>query len=225
VIDGDTLALADGSRVRLIGVNAPEMHGPDGQPEPGAAEAARFVRDFLAAGRIGLVPGAGRTDRYGRRLAHVYRADGTSLEAALLSAGLARQVTVPPNLALLDCLQQAERSARDGRRGLWGSGAFAAREVTRLEPGESGFRLLRGRVSSVSRGGSSWWVELDGRVALRIGRADQKYFALDQLRGRSGSVVEVRGWLVWRSDERSRARGHPPWMMQLRHPAALAFRD
>jgi len=220
VIDGDTLALADGSRLRLIGVNAPETRGSDGSPEAGAVEATRFARRFLGSGRIGIVVGADRRDRYGRTLAHVYRADGESLEAALLAAGLARQVTVPPNLGQLDCLRQSERSARAARAGLWRSGAFAPRETASLVPGESGFRLLRGRVSAVEPAGSTWWVEIDDRVSLRVADADRKYFSLDELRALEGRAVEVRGWLVWRDP--ARGRGHPPWMMQLRHPAALA---
>ena len=220
VIDGDTLALADGSRLRLIGVNAPETRGSDGSPEAGAVEATRFARRFLGSGRIGIVVGADRRDRYGRTLAHVYRADGESLEAALLAAGLARQVTVPPNLGQLDCLRQSERRARAARAGLWRSGAFAPRETASLVPGESGFRLLRGRVSAVEPAGSTWWVEIDDRVSLRVADADRKYFSLDELRALEGRAVEVRGWLVWRDP--ARGRGHPPWMMQLRHPAALA---
>jgi len=220
VVDGDTLALADGSRLRLIGVNAPETRGSDGRPEAGAVEATRFARSFLGSGRLGVVVGSDRRDRYGRTLAHVYRADGESLEAALLAAGLARQVTVPPNLGQLDCLRRAERSARAARAGLWRSGAFAPRATATLAPGESGFRLLQGRVTAVEPAGSTWWVEIDDRVSLRIADADRKYFSLDELRALEGTAVEVRGWLTWRNP--ARARGHPPWMMQLRHPAALA---
>lgn len=221
VIDGDTLALADGSRVRLIGVNAPETRANDGRPEPGAVEATRFARRFLGSGRVGIVVGADRRDRYGRTLAHVFRDDGESLEAALLAAGLARQVTVPPNLGQLDCLREAERRARDARAGLWRSGgAFAPRPTATLASGESGFRLLRGRVSAVEPAGSAWWVELDGRVSLRIDGADRDYFNPDTLRSLAGREVEVRGWLIWRDPARS--RGHPPWMMPLRHPASLA---
>jgi endonuclease YncB( thermonuclease family) len=220
VVDGDTLALADGSRLRLIGVNAPEMRGSDGTPEAGAVEATRFVRKFLGSGHIGVVLGADRRDRYGRTLAHVYRADGESLEAALLAAGLALQVTVPPNLGQLACLGDTERGARAARAGLWRSGAFAPRETASLAPGESGFRLLRGRVTAVEPAGSTWWVEIDDRVSLRIADADRKYFSLDELRTLEGRSVEVRGWLIRRDP--ARGRGHPPWMMQLRHPAALA---
>ncbi|MBP6381219.1 MAG: thermonuclease family protein [Pseudomonadales bacterium] len=220
VIDGDTLALADGTRLRLIGVNAPETRGRDGNAEAGAVEATRFARRFLGSGRIGVVPGVDRRDRYGRTLAHVYRADGESLEAALLAAGLARQVTVPPNLGQLECLRDAENSARATRAGLWRHGAFAPRATATLAPGESGFRLLRGRVSAVQPAGSTWWVEIDDRVSLRIADADRKYFSLEELRALAGRQVEVRGWLLWRDP--APGRGHPPWMMQLRHPASLA---
>ena len=75
-------------------------------------------------------------------------------------------------------------------------------------------------MTAVEPAGSTWWVEIDDRVSLRIADADRKYFSLDQLRALEGTSVEVRGWLTWR--DTARARGHPPWMMQLRHPAALA---
>ncbi len=174
VVDGDTLALADGSRLRLIGVNAPETRGSDGSPEAGAVEATRFARKFLGSGRIGVVVGADRRDRYGRTLAHVYRADGASLEAALLAAGLARQVTVPPNLGQLDCLRHAERGARAARAGLWRSGAFAPRETATLAPGRE---RLSPAARARERGGTGRLDVVGGdrrsRVAAHRGRGPQ----------------------------------------------------
>jgi hypothetical protein len=76
---------------------------------------------------------------------------------------------------------------------------------------------LRGRVSAVEKGRSSWWVEVDGLVSLKISRDDQRYFDWDELAALRGRGIEVRGWLVWRD----RVRGHPQWMMALRHPAAM----
>ena len=73
--------------------------------------------------------------------------------------------------------------------------------------------LLRGGVGCVRRPSGD-------RVSLRIADADRKYFSLEALRALAGRQVEVRGWLVWRDP--ARGRGHPPWMMQLRHPASLA---
>ena len=57
VVDGDTLRLADGRRVRLIGVNAPELHDRSGHAEPGAVSARRFASRFLGGSRIMLVVG------------------------------------------------------------------------------------------------------------------------------------------------------------------------
>jgi len=217
VIDGDTLALSDGRRVRLIGVNTPELGGGSAAAQPGAQRARQFSQDFLAAAnRIEIVTGG--TDRYGRTLAHVYRNDGDNLEVALLRAGLAQHVVVPPNVSLAPCLGRAEQEARRARAGLWAEAAFAPLDVSRLVAGANGYHLLRGRVSAVKKSRASWWVEVDGRVSLRVARDDQHYFDWAKLEALSGREVEVRGWLIWRDRVRG---GHPPWMMALRHPEVL----
>jgi endonuclease YncB( thermonuclease family) len=218
VVDGDTLLLADGRRVRLIGVNTPELDHEGAADEPGAQQAARFAGVFLADKQIGLVSGVSASDRYGRVLAHVYSASGASLEEALLDAGLARHIAVPPDIAQAGCLAGAEQLARVARRGLWGSGEFLPRDTSTLRSGENGFRLLQGRVSAVERSSSAWWIELDDRVSLRLDRGDQKYFEWKDVARLEGQIVEVRGWLVWRG---TRAHGHPPWLMRLRHPLSL----
>lgn len=225
IIDGDTLRLVDGRRVRLIGVNAPELHDRDGRAEPGAAAARRFAVRFIGASRISLIVGEAQRDRYGRTLAHVWREDGVSLEASLVAEGLARLVAIPPDLGQLDCLRTTERRARGSRIGLWGSGEFAPASVAALRSGESGFRLLRGRVTAVTRSRTAWWVEVEDRIALRIARADQRYFSLEALQRLRGREVEFRGWLVWRTRRGDDAGAHPPWSMALRHPASLEVFD
>lgn len=221
VVDGDTLRLTDRRTVRLIGVNTPELGHGDRPDERGAREALAFAEAFLGAKRtLRIVVGEDPRDRHGRVLAHVYREDGASLEAALLAAGLALHVVVPPNMGQMSCLAGAERLARERGVGAWGSGAFRPLPTNALAAGESGFRFLRGRVSRVSRSRSSWWVEVDDRVALRIARADQPFFEWSGLRALEGRDVEFRGWVVWRGEELS--RGHKSWLMPLHHPAAIA---
>ncbi len=225
VIDGDTLRLGDGRRIRLIGVNAPELHDRSGRAEPGGKAARRLADDFLRGSRLMLAVGEVRHDRYGRTLAHVWRADGQSLEAALLAAGLARYVAIPPDLQQLDCLRASEYRARTMRIGLWGSGEFAPRAASTLRPGENGFRLLRGRVDAVTRTRSAWWIEVEGRVALRIAASDRRYFDATALQALQGRDVEFRGWLVWRKAGKQSRTAHPPWQMSLRHPASLNTLD
>src|SRR5690554_1461310 len=71
VIDGDTLDLADGRRVRLIGINAPEM-GRDGQPsEPYAQAARRELQRLVSGSELRMIIGEQPQDRYGRTLGHL----------------------------------------------------------------------------------------------------------------------------------------------------------
>ena len=66
VIDGDTLELETGERVRLIGVDAPEIG------EPSAAAATRFVRDLVEGRTIWLEADGNNTDAFGRLRRYVW---------------------------------------------------------------------------------------------------------------------------------------------------------
>src|SRR5687768_13409418 len=72
VVDGDTLLLANRARVRMIGVDAPEMVRDDQPQEAWAAEAAAFTEEFLAGGEARLQLDRERLDQYGRFLAYVW---------------------------------------------------------------------------------------------------------------------------------------------------------
>lgn len=217
VIDGDTIALADGRHVRVIGINTPELPHGRRPEEPGARAAQRFAREFLGDGRLTLLTGAEPADRYGRTLAYVYRADGASLAEALAGAGLGMLIAIPPNLAEVDCLARAEAAARAAGRGLWRDPAWAAVPVATLVPDRSGFLRLRGTVGSQRRTRANWWMTLDDRVALRIAAADLPRFDEKALRELAGREIVVRGWL-----QRRKTRGEEaPWTMQLSHPAVI----
>ena len=88
VVDGDTLRLVDGRSIRLIGINTPELGRKGRSDEPYAMQARRRLQALVDAsdGRVGLLPGEQRKDRYGRTLAHLYDAQGRNLEAQLLAA-------------------------------------------------------------------------------------------------------------------------------------------
>ena len=89
VVDGDTLLLSNGARVRLLGVDTPETVKPDHPVEPWGPEATRFTKDFVRGGRVRLQFDRTRKDRYGRFLAYVW-VDRRLLNEELLRAGLAR---------------------------------------------------------------------------------------------------------------------------------------
>jgi endonuclease YncB( thermonuclease family) len=121
VHDGDSVRLADGRALRLIGIDTPEL-ARDGRPDEPLARAARDrLRELLrdSGMRLELRFDREREDHYGRLLAHAYLPDGRSIAAELLAEGLATQLVVPPNEASWTCFRQAERVARRARLGLW----------------------------------------------------------------------------------------------------------
>ncbi|MGI8806721.1 MAG: thermonuclease family protein [Acidimicrobiales bacterium] len=121
VIDGDTIDVSGGERVRLIGIDTPETKDPNRPAGCFGLEASRFTSTVLPPGTpVRLVGDAEQRDRYGRLLAYVYRrADGLFVNAELLRRGYAQLLTIPPNVAHTDQLAAIARDARAGSQGLW----------------------------------------------------------------------------------------------------------
>ena len=88
VYDGDTVRLSDGRKVRLIGINTPEI-GHDGQVSEPLGDAARQALQGLLVGQpqVALRYEEDRRDRYGRLLAHLYLLDQRNVQELLLSGG------------------------------------------------------------------------------------------------------------------------------------------
>ena len=121
VVDGDTLVLRDGTRVRLIGIDTPESVRPDFPVECYGPEASRYTEHLLRPGDpLRLVFDVDRYDRYGRLLAYVYRAaDDLFVNARIIARGYAYVDTVPPNVAHAEQFRRLARTAREKGRGLW----------------------------------------------------------------------------------------------------------
>ena len=116
VFDGDTIEVErDGRayRLRYIGVDTPE------RDEPFYQDAFDFNRDLVADEVVTLVRDVSETDQYGRLLRYVYLSDGTFVNAAVISSGLGRLVTFPPDVAQTDNFKQLQEQARLAGVGLW----------------------------------------------------------------------------------------------------------
>src|SRR5690606_17407397 len=87
VVDGDTLLLATGERVRLLGVDTPETKKPDTPVQPWGPEASQFTTDLVQGKTVTLVFDRERYDKYQRLLAFVY-IDGRCLNEELIRHGL-----------------------------------------------------------------------------------------------------------------------------------------
>jgi micrococcal nuclease len=114
VIDGDTIELSDGRRVRYIGLNTPEQ----GQP---FYEEAKAANERLVSGlRVGLERDLESFDQYGRLLAYVW-VNKQMVNLELLHLGFGNTFTIPPNVRYEAEFRAAEQAARAAERGLWAS--------------------------------------------------------------------------------------------------------
>lgn len=134
IIDGDTLEVAGGTRIRLIGVDTPEVSGHQGCF--GARASAHLARLLPPGTALRLVYDAERHDRYGRTLAYLYRmSDGLFVNLAIARDGFGQQLTIAPNLAHAEEIRAGVADARAAGRGLWGACATTpAAAATTVRP-------------------------------------------------------------------------------------------
>jgi micrococcal nuclease len=218
VFDGDTVMLTNGERVRFIGMDAPEVSHQGRPAQPYADAATRALKQLLSRSndRLLIEYGTQRRDHYGRLLAYLYLPDHTDLTETLLRDGFATALTIPPNTRHYRCYQAAETAARRQRRGIWSLPRYQPTPSTAVGDRAKGFHIVTGRVEHVGHSRKSVWLDLPGRVAVRIPRKDLPYFKninLDQLRGRR---IEIRGWIHHHRGEKQ---------IEVRHPAALSLLD
>jgi len=119
VHDGDTLTLDDGRKVRLIGIDTPEVG--DGA-ECWGEEATAALRALVPEGSsVRVLEDRDPYDQYGRSLLFVFTADGTLVNLELVREGAATVVYFAPNDLYQAELLAAETQARDAGLGLWGA--------------------------------------------------------------------------------------------------------
>ena len=127
VVDGDTIQLSTGEFVRYIGIDTPELRRREGarwvmDPQPMSQEAAALNRQLVQGKPVRLEYDVQTHDRYGRLLAYVYvSANGKEMmvNGALLEAGMAQLLTIPPDVKYADRFRELVQQAREANRGLW----------------------------------------------------------------------------------------------------------
>jgi len=121
VTDGDTIHVryhGEDERVRLIGVNTPEVSWYGGRSECFGEQAGRYAQGRLTGHSVELAFDVELRDRYGRLLAYVYL--GPELfNLTLVQQGYARADPIPPDTRMAATFAQAEADAKQLGRGLW----------------------------------------------------------------------------------------------------------
>jgi micrococcal nuclease len=126
VVDGDTIDVRIGDRrerIRLLGIDTPEVYVDTGPPDCYGPEASAFTKGLLPTGTpVRLERDIVGRDDYGRLLAYVYLVgDGTLVNEAIVRQGYARPLTIAPNGVFADRLVAAAVAAEAEDLGLWGA--------------------------------------------------------------------------------------------------------
>jgi len=188
VIDGDTFYTSGGEKVRLLGINAPEVthHTQPGQPL--GKKATQRLRELISGQSVKLVTDRDKQDRYGRTLAQIYLRNGLWVNRQLISEGLAQVYTFTPNVRDAARLLKAEREARLASRGMWHLERFRVLEsndLTRRNIGQ--FRVIRG----VADGILPWRFRL-GKLIVTVPRKERGWFQSSRFIPEGRQVI-IRG--------------------------------
>lgn len=119
VIDGDTIELVNGDRLRYIGIDTPEEFDPRKPVQCFAKEAAEANKSLVEGKSIVFYKDISERDKYGRWLGLVYLSDGTFVNRTLVQQGLAFAYPYKPDISHAGEFQQAESQARQAHLGLW----------------------------------------------------------------------------------------------------------
>jgi len=114
VVDGDTVEIKGGEKIRYIGIDAPEISSD----ACFAKEATEKNKELVEGRLVRLEMDLSETDKYGRLLRYVY-VEEIFVNDFLVREGYANVYTIPPDLKYQEEFKDAEKEARENNRGLW----------------------------------------------------------------------------------------------------------
>ncbi|WP_297211214.1 MULTISPECIES: thermonuclease family protein [Thermodesulfovibrio] len=124
--DGDTLTIVKDSffgilvkteRIRLIGIDAPEL-----AQEPWGRKAKNHLKKLIreSSWLVKIELDVQQRDKYGRILAYLWDKNGNMINYMMIRDGYAMVYTIPPNVKYAEKFVEAQRVAREEKRGIWG---------------------------------------------------------------------------------------------------------
>lgn len=241
VIDGDTLLLKGGRRIRVIGINTPELAHHEQRLQPLATQAHQRMLALLSgAGKAPralpfaaiLKVGQDGKDHYGRTLGHIFTSKGENVTTRLLAEGWGFHVAIPPNVWGADCYSYAEKIAKAQGVGVWGDSYY------RLKSSEEsilsgGYKRIVGTIEKLFISKKVIWVALKGGVVLKLDRRDSAFHkgaVLESILRSHGAgtlhnlpKIELQGWLIDRSTwgavmaKKIKQGKRKRWQLNVRH--------
>ena len=148
VIDGDTIEIEGGQKVRYIGIDTPETVDPRKPVQCFGIEASNINKELVEGKNVRLAKDISEIDKYGRLLRYVY-VDNTFVNDLLVREGYAHSSSYPPDIKYQNQLTQAEQEAQQNSRGLWSACNSTYRtppQTVQLPPDQN--CVIKGNISS-----------------------------------------------------------------------------
>lgn len=124
VIDGDTIKIEGDITIRLLGVDTPETVDPRRPVGCFGKEASNQLKSLLSGKVVILQKDISENDKYKRLLRYIYLPleNGQTLfvNDYLIREGFAKVLTIPPDVKYAEQFLEAQRKAREAKKGLWG---------------------------------------------------------------------------------------------------------
>jgi len=192
VLDGDTFSTTRGEKVRLLGINTPEIQHDSSPEQPFGYQAKVALQRLIDGKQVRLTFDKEKKDKYKRSLAHVYLRDGMWVNGELVRLGLAHVYTFEPNIKAAKSLVDIELKAIQMGLNMWSNDRWRVLNPKELSQKLLGqFRLIHATL--IKENNNSWRLEL-GKLAVTVPKKYRQGFAKG-LHFSKGDNVLVRGRL------------------------------
>ncbi|MDF1582408.1 MAG: thermonuclease family protein [Methyloprofundus sp.] len=211
VYDGDTVQLSDGRKIRLLGINTPEIEHPNQAEQVGGELAKKWLIEALLGKKVRLEFAQEKRDKYQRYLAHIFTEQDVHINCELVRLGFASVNVFPPSLKYVPELIEAEREAEAGKLGIWGYSEYSVKSVQQLtNKNKQGWQRVSGTVATIKVTAKNVYLKFVEDFEVGIKKENLAYF--DDLDALKGQEIEVRGWVN---------RYKNSYMMWIKHSSAM----
>ena len=215
VYDGDTLLLTDGRKIRLLGINTPEIEHSNQATQAGGDAARKWLTQQLLGTKIRLEFDQVKRDKYKRHLAHIFTKENVHINRELVRLGFASTSVFPPNLKYVAELLVAEQAAEAKHLGIWEYGDYQTKLTSELsKKNKRGWQRIVGHVTEIKNTRKSSYLKLTHNFDVRIKKEHRQYF--DELELLKGKKLEIRGWVH---------KYKNGFSMLVKHPSAIRILD
>lgn len=186
VIDGDTIEIEGGEKIRYIGIDTPETVDPRKPVQCFGVEASKKNKEMVEGKTVRLEKDITDKDKYNRLLRYVWLGD-VFVNLELVKQGFAYSYSYPPDVKYQDQINKAQQEAREVSRGLWGSCPVQTMIPVPQENNSGGSCLIKGNISASGE-----------KIYHLIGCGSYEKTKIDEARGEkwfcSESEAQAAGW-------------------------------